>query len=102
MSARQGDCGMDQRQFAPWTPRRFLTRSMGLAVSATFVPGGSVLHHSGWSVSASGTAALGGLTHAPLARSTPLVDQVDMVCRRLSPEGWRDLLLAVSHDELDI
>ena len=24
------------------------------------------------------------------------------VCQRLAPEGWRDLLLAVSHDELDI
>jgi hypothetical protein len=27
---------------------------------------------------------------------------VTTVCERLAPEGWRDLLLAVSHDELDI
>ena len=93
---------MDQRQFALWTRRRFLTRSVGLAVSATLVPGGSVLLHSGRSVSASGTAAHDASTHAPLAPSTPLIDQVNMVCQRLAPEGWRDLLLAVSHDELDI
>jgi hypothetical protein len=27
---------------------------------------------------------------------------VNTVCKRLAPEGWRDLLLKVSHDELDI
>ena len=25
-----------------------------------------------------------------------------MVCKRLAGKGWRDLLLAVSHDELDL
>src|SRR4051812_9291188 len=101
MSARQGDCGMDQRPFAPWTRRRFLTRSVGLAAAAAVVPGGSVLLHSGRSVSASGTTP-DVLSHVPLAPSTPLIDQVNMVCQRLAPEGWRNLLLAVSHDELDI
>src|SRR5829696_6030676 len=93
---------MEQRQIAPWTRRRFLARSAGLAVSATFVPAGSGFLPGGWSASASGTAARDALTQAPLAPSTPLIDQVTTVCERLAPEGWRDLLLAVSHDELDI
>lgn len=93
---------MDQPRFAAWTRRRFLTRAAGLAASATFVPSGSVLHHNGWVVSASETAAPNAVFHPPLAPSTPLIEQVTTVCRRLAPEGWRDLLLAVTHDELDI
>ena len=41
-------------------------------------------------------------TRLTLAPSSSLIDGVTTVCRRLAPEGWRDLLLAVSHDELDI
>jgi hypothetical protein len=93
---------MDQSRFPAWTRRRFLARSAGLAVSATFVPAGSGFLHGGWSASAAGTAARDALTHGPLAPSTPLIEQVITVCDRLAPEGWRDLLLAVSHDELDI
>src|SRR4051794_39400905 len=93
---------MDQPRSVAWTRRRFLTRAAGLAASSTFVPSGSVLRHNGWVVSASETAAPIAVFHPPLAPSTPLIEQVTTVCRRLAPEGWRDLLLAVTHDELDI
>src|SRR3954469_17652753 len=96
----KGVRAMDQPRFAAWTRRRFLTRAAGLAASATFVPSGSVLHHNGWVVSASETAAPNAVFHPPLAPSAPLIDGIAAVCRRLAPEGWRNLLLAVSHAEL--
>src|SRR5688572_5901477 len=93
---------MDQARFAPWTRRRLLTRAAGLAASATFAPPGSVLQLGGWSVSASGSAASTAASPLPRAPSPSLIDQVTAICERLASEGWRDLLLAVSHDELDI
>src|SRR5215208_4672699 len=93
---------MDQARFGPWTRRRFLTRTAGLAVSAAFLPPGSLLDHAGASVGASGGTTSDLTLRLPLAPSISLIDQVTAVCQRLAPEGWRDLLLAVSHDELDI
>jgi hypothetical protein len=92
---------MDQPRFAPWNRRRFLTRAAGLTAAA-FVPPGSVLQHGGWSVSASGSPAPKAASRLTLAPSSSLIDGVTRVCRRLAPEGWRDLLLAVTRDELDI
>jgi hypothetical protein len=93
---------MDQHQFAPWTRRRFLTRAAGLVASATFAPPGSVLQLGGWPVSASSSTAPTAASHLTLAPSSSLIDDVNRVCQRLALEGWRDLLLAVSHDALDI
>src|SRR5215203_1024375 len=93
---------MDQARFAPWTRRRFLTRAAGLAAATTVLPPGSVLHHGTGAVSASGSTAPKAASRLTLAPSSSLIDGVSRVCRRLAPEGWRDLLLAASHDELDI
>ena len=93
---------MDQARFAPWTRRRFLTRAAGLAAATTVLPLGSMLHHGTGAVSASGAMTVHVTPRLPLAPSPSLIDQVTTVCERLAPEGWRDLLLAVSHDELDI
>src|SRR5215212_172252 len=93
---------MDQARFAVWTRRRFLTPAAGLAAVTTFVPPGSILHQGSGAVSASGGMTSHVTPRLPVAPSTPLIDQVTAVCERLAPEGWRDLLLAVSHDELDI
>ena len=93
---------MDQPRFAAWTRRRFLSGAVGLAASATIVPPLSTPHHTGWSVSASPSTASNASSNLQLAPSAPLIDGITAVCRRLAPEGWRDLLLAVSHDELDI
>ena len=93
---------MDQARFAPWTRRRLLTRAAGLAAATTVLPPGSMLHHGTGAVSASGAMTVQVTPRLPLAPSSSLIDEVTTVCRRLAPEGWRDLLLAVSHDELDI
>src|SRR5215216_5360511 len=93
---------MDQPRFAQWTRRRFLTRAAGLAGATTVLPLGSILHHGTGAVSASGAMTFHLTARLPLAPSTALIDQVTMVCQRLAPEGWRDLLLAVSQNELDI
>jgi hypothetical protein len=93
---------MDQARFAPWTRRRFLTRAVGLAAATTVLPPGSRLHHGTGAVSASGAMTFQVTPRLPLAPSSSLIDQVTTVCERLASEGWRDLLLAVSHDELDI
>src|SRR5215217_2163081 len=93
---------MDQPRFAQWTRRRFLTRAAGLAGATTVLPLGSILHHGTGAVSASGGITSELTPHLSLAPSPPLIDQVTAVCQRLAPEGWRDLLLAVSDDELDI
>src|ERR687898_613411 len=93
---------MDQARFAPWTRRRFLTRAAGLAAATTVLPLGSILHQGRGAVSASVGMPSHLTARLPLAPSTALIDQVTTVCERLAPEGWRDLLLAVSHDELDI
>src|SRR5918994_7180833 len=93
---------MDQARFAPWTRRRFLTRAAGLAAATTVLPLGSTLHHGTRAVRASGATTVQVTPRLPLAPSSSLIDQVTTVCQRLAPEGWRDLLLAVSHDELDI
>src|SRR5215203_3532439 len=93
---------MDQARFAPWTRRRFLTRAAGLAAATTVLPPGSVLHHGTAAVSAFGSTAPKAASRLTLAPSSSLIDGVSRVCRRLAPEGWRDLLLAASHDELDI
>src|SRR5215217_5937547 len=94
---------MDQRpRFTAWTRRRFLTRAAGLAAATTVLPPGSMLHHGTGAVSASGAMTFHVTPRLPLASSPSLIDQVTAVCQRLAPEGWRDLLLAVSHDELDI
>jgi hypothetical protein len=93
---------MDQARFAPWTRRRFLTRAAGLAAATTVLPLGSMLHHGTGAVSASGAMTLHATPRLQLAPSAPLIDGITAVCQRLAAEGWRDLLLAVSHDELDI
>src|SRR5215208_562 len=93
---------MDQARFAAWTRRRFLTRAAGLAAATTVLPLGSILPHSTGAVSASGATRFHVTPRLPLPPSPSLVDQVTTACERLAPEGWRDLLLAVSHDELDI
>src|SRR5215207_3274898 len=93
---------MDQARFAPWTRRRFFTRAAGLAVATTVLPLGSMLHHGSGAVSASGAMTFQVTPRLPLAPLSSLIDQVTTVCERLASEGWRDLLLAVSHDELDI
>jgi hypothetical protein len=93
---------MDQARFAPWTRRRLLTRAAGVAAATTVLPVGSILHHGTGAVSASGSTAPNAASRLTLAPSSSLIDGVSRVCRRLAPEGWRDLLLAVSHDELDI
>ena len=93
---------MDKARFAPWTRRRLLTQAAKLAAATTVLPLGSVLHHGSGAVSASGATTFQVIPHPPLAPSSSLIDQVTTVCERLAPEGWRDLLLAVSHDELDI
>src|SRR5918995_7211641 len=93
---------MEQAGFAPWTGRRFLTRAAGLAAATTVLPLGSMLHHGTGAVGASGATTLHVTPHLQLAPSAPLIDGITAVCQRLAPEGWRDLLLAVSHDELDI
>lgn len=52
-----------------------------------------------------GTAAglvAGAEITAALAAPARLIDDVSAVCRRLAPEGWRDLLLAATGGELDI
>src|SRR5215212_4382628 len=92
---------MDQPRFAAWTRRRLLTRAAGLAAAATVVPP-LVVRHDGWPAGASGRSAPGAASQLSLAPSAPLIDGVTAVCRRLAPAGWRDLLLAVSHDALDI
>src|SRR5918999_5705860 len=93
---------MDQARFALWTRRRFLTRAAGLAAATTVLPLGSTLHHGTGAVRASGAMTFHVTPRHPLAPSPSLIDQVTTVCERLAPEGWRDLLLAVSHYELDI
>src|SRR4051812_23678946 len=93
---------MDQSRFASWTRRRFLTRAAGLAAATTVLPQGSVLHHGTGAVSASGAMTFRVTPRLPLAPSPSLISQVTTVCQRLASDGWRDLLLAVSHDELDI
>src|SRR3954471_4965264 len=93
---------MDQARFGPWTRRRFLTRAAGLAAATTILPLGSILHHGTGAVSASSAMTSHVTPRLPLAPSPSLIDQVTTVCERLAPEGWRDLLLAVSYDELDI
>src|SRR5918994_534260 len=93
---------MDQARFPAWTRRRFLTRAAGLAAAPPVLPLGSTLHHGTGAVRASGAMTFHVTTRLPLAQSPSLIDQVTTVCQRLAPEGWRDLLLAVSHDELDI
>src|SRR5215204_4205234 len=93
---------MDQARFAPWTRRRFLTRAAGLAATTTVLPLGSILHHGTGAVSASGGITSDLTPSLSLAPSPSLIDQVTTACERLAPEGWRDLLLAVSNDELDI
>src|SRR5918994_749617 len=93
---------MDQARFPAWTRRRFLTRAAGLAAATTVLPLGSMLHHGTGAVSASGALTVQATPRLQLAPSPSLIDQVTAVCERLAPEGWRDLLLAVSHDELDI
>src|SRR5215211_3414173 len=93
---------MDQARFAAWTRRRFLTRAAGLAAATTVLPLGSMLPHGTGAVSASGATTAHVTPRLPLASSPSLIDQVTAVCQRLAPEGWRDLLLAVSRDELDI
>src|SRR5688500_16468970 len=93
---------MDQARFAPWTRRRLLTRAAGLAAATTVLPPGSALHHGPGAVRASGALTVHVTPRLPLAQSPSLIDQVTTACERLAPAGWRDLLLAVSHDELDI
>jgi hypothetical protein len=83
---------MDQARFAPWTRRRFLTRAAGLAAATTVLPLGSMLHHGTGAVSASGSTAPKAASRLTLAPSSSLIDGVSRVCRRLAPEGWRDLL----------
>src|SRR5215213_7974019 len=93
---------MHQARFAAWTRRRFLTRAAGLAAATTVLPVGSMLQHGTGAVSAPGAMTLHVTPRLPLAPSPSLIDQVTTACERLAPEGWRDLLLAVSNDELDI
>src|SRR5918994_1769139 len=93
---------MDQPRFAPWTRRRLLTRAAGLAGATTVLPLGSTLPYGTGAVRASGALTFHVTPRLPLAPSPSLIDQVTAACERLAPEGWRDLLLAVSHDEVDI
>src|SRR4051794_2965156 len=93
---------MDQARFVLWTRRRFLTQAAGLATATTVLPLDAILHHDTGAVSASGALTAPVTLRLPLAPSPSLIDQVTTACERLALEGWRDLLLAVSHDELDI
>jgi hypothetical protein len=93
---------MDQPRFAPWTRRRLLTQAAGLAAATTVLPRGSLLNDAGASAGASRVTTSDLTPRLPLAPSPSLIDHVTTACERLAPEGWRDLLLAVSHDELDI
>src|SRR5215212_238463 len=93
---------MDQPRSAPWTRRCLLTQAAGLAAATTVLPRGSLLNDAGASAGASRVTTSDLTPRLPLAPSPSLIDHVTAVCQRLAPEGWRDLLLAVSNDELDI
>lgn len=83
---------MDRSRFA-WTRRRLLQQAGGLAAAAVAPP---ALAATPATPAVTGTPASSG----PAA--PPLLDAVAAVCHRLAPAGWRDLLLRVSGNELDL
>lgn len=91
---------MTESGFAAWTRRRFLRQAGGFA-AATFLAPGLALHPADSRAAPTGPARGASLQPLP-APSSPLIDGVAAVCQRLSAGGWRDLLLAVSGNGLDI
>ena len=84
---------MNRSRFA-WTRRGLLKRAGGLAAAAVVPPPIAV-------TAATPEVAIG----TPAASGTvvpPLLDAVAAACHRLAPAGWRDLLLRVSGNALDL
>jgi hypothetical protein len=49
-----------------------------------------------------GALLIGGSGGARAQAVPPLIDQLEAICRRLAPLGWRSMMLAVTGGALDI
>ena len=87
---------MSERQISHLTRRRLLQAAGALAIGGTLGPsfGQQPIRASGVPVSIS--------PRLSFSQTGSLADAVRSICERLSGGGWRDLLLRVTNNELDI
>ena len=92
---------MHRPRFTAWTRRALLTQAGGLAAIA-FLPHFPAFSGEAGVLDRSDRAPVAAPSLRQQIPAAPLIDGVTAVCQRLASSGWRDLLLQVSGDELDI